>query len=361
MKSEQQRFDQVDKLSLDGRQLITLLDPEGRPVPSASVSVYNTKSGEIRWAAHTMSDGRIPVYPQLELPDGEVALKGPTDTAGANEAGSPWEVRVHAGDESLSQPWDGASPLSLTLDAPWHSAVGAREEIPIDVCFLIDTTGSMADEIAQIKATLLQVTEKLRRGTDRPLALRYSAVLYRDITDSYLTQVHPFTEDIDAFNSALQEISANGGGDGPESLNQGLLVTLEELKWSREAAKLAFLIADAPPHMDYNEEFTYGRSSLAALYEGIKVHTVAASGLNSRGSLVFRQIAQLTRGKFIYIEYGSPSRSAARHGVEQPGPSNNLDDIIFRQVQAEIKAWGAPAPSAKSTPSSDRAAPAQNQ
>jgi hypothetical protein len=102
-----------------------------------------------------------------------------------------------------------------------------------------------------------------------------------------------------------------------------------------------FLIADAPPHMDYAGDVPYGQSLRAAVGKGIRVHSVAASGLPAVGSLVFRQIAQFTRGKFIFIEYGGDvAASGAKHGVEGAAKSNNLDDILFEQIRDEVARWG---------------------
>src|SRR5690606_12552902 len=127
--------------------------------------------------------------------------------------------------------------------------------------------------------------------------------LYRDVDDQYLTSRHDFTGDLAAFDAALQQIEAAGGGDMAESLNQGLAVAVDRMSWGEGHAKLAFLIADAPPHMDYDGDVPYGTSAQQAVARGIRVHTVAASGLDEVGSIVFRQIAHLTRGRFLFIEY----------------------------------------------------------
>ena len=85
----------------------------------------------------------------------------------------------------------------------------------------------------------------------------------------------------------------------------------------------------------------YGDSAVRAIAAGLRIHAVAASGLDPLGTLVLRQIAQLTRGKFIFIEYGGARASAARHGVTGPVEGgNNLDDIILAQISAEIDGWG---------------------
>ena len=115
------------------------------------------------------------------------------------------------------------------------------------------------------------------------------------------------------------------------------------MQWQPHTAKVAFLIGDAPPHMDYKGDVLYGESALEAIARGIRVHAVAASGLDPLGSVVFRQIAQLTRGKFIFIEYGKDlAGSAAKHGVGgRDLGGNNLDAIIFNQIRDEITGWGA--------------------
>ena len=215
---------------------------------------------------------------------------------------------------------------------------GISPAIQLDVLFVIDTTGSMSDEIERIKNTLLRVTERLRE-LKADFDLRYGAVLFRDIGDVYLTKTHPFTGDISSFDKALQKVRAGGGGDGPESVNQGLAEAVG-MEWRDGAAKVAFLIGDAPPHMDYQGDIPYGDSAVKAIGEGIRVHSVAASGLEPVGTLVFRQTAQLTRGKFIFIEYGSPEASAKSHGVTGPVKSNNLDDIVFEQIRNELSNWG---------------------
>lgn len=327
----------ADTLEVGGRREVIVRGAEGRPVPGARVSIVDRESDRIVWSARTMGDGRVPVYPELVVPgvDG-----GPAGQPG----GQGWTVEVEAGEHRVMQHWDAArsSSLDLRLDAPWTAAVGdeAGRTVPVDVCFIIDTTGSMGDEIAQVKATLLQLTETLRQEADGNVDLRYSAVLYRDLGDAYVTKVHPFTADLQGFDTALQGIQAAGGGDGPESLNQGLAVAAGGMEWRENAAKVAFLIADAPPHMDYQEDVSYGRAAAAALAQGIKVHTVAASGLDARGSLVFRQIAQLSRGQFIFIEYGSNAASAAQHGLSGPTGSNNLDAILYGRIRAELDGWG---------------------
>merc|ERR1712136_1918 len=117
--------------------------------------------------------------------------------------------------------------------------------------------------------TLVAVTSQLRAS--RPADLRYGAVAYRDRGDAFVTKTHPFTNDVAEFESALRGLRAAGGGDTPESLNQALATAVGGLSWRSGAAAVAFLVADAPPHMDYQESVTYAHASVVALSRGIRI------------------------------------------------------------------------------------------
>lgn len=307
-------------LDVEGRAFVHVLDGDGRPVPGALVEVLDADRDQRVWQATTYGDGRAPYYPRL---------------FGVQQASSRLKVRATAGGESVEASWDGAKELTLRTAGP-----RGDRPMTLEVLFLIDTTGSMGDEIDQIKTSLLAVTSKAKARRE-DLVLRYGAVLYRDLNDDYLTMAHPFTEDLQAFNGALQAVTAGGGGDLPEALNQGLERAVEGMQWQADAAKVVFLICDAPPQMRVKGDVLYGDSALRAVGKGLRIHSVAASGLDPLGTLVLRQIAQLTRGKFIFIEYGGTQASAAKHGVGGPVQGgNNLDDILLAQISAEIDSWG---------------------
>ncbi|MCB9706814.1 MAG: VWA domain-containing protein [Myxococcales bacterium] len=316
--------EQLQELDVDGRVLVRVVDRDGAPIPGATVSLVDAYQREL-WRATTYGDGRAPIYPRLALRLSQGAADDLTVVVKAEGATERERYKGAGNDLTIALPVARQLPQELTLD----------------VLFIIDTTGSMGDEIAQIKQSLLAVTDKIR-GLEQRARLRYGAVLYRDIYDSYVTMAHPFTEDIKAFDEALRQIDAGGGGDYPESVNQGLAQGVLGMEWEPGSARVAFLIGEAPPQMRYKGDILYGESLLEALARGIRIHAVAASGLDPLGSAVFRQVAQFTRGKFIFIEYGRDlAGSAARHGVSSGDlNANNLDAIIFEQIRDELAGWG---------------------
>lgn len=316
---------QSDRLDVRGRRFVQVTDEQGAPVPGATVRVVAPSADKVVAAGVTYGDGRVPFYPALAA-----RWAGRPDLRQSNLL-----VEVSCRDARTRKEWV-APTGDLTVVLPGASSAG--ETIRLDVLFLVDTTGSMSDEIDRIKGTLRQVTDRLR-NLRQAFDLRYAAVLYRDLGDEYVTRACPFTGDIAAFSRALQSVQADAGGDMPESVNQGLAEAVR-MGWRDSAAKVVFLIGDAPPHMDYQGDIRYGASLQAALEQGIRIHAVAASGLDELGTLVWRQAAQFTRGKFIFIEYGSAAATAASHGVTGSFQSNNLDAIVFEQIREELANWG---------------------
>jgi len=304
------------RLKVDDRRWITVLDAAGNPVPDARVDVLDRKRDEVVWRGRTYGDGTTAFYPD------QVGIRG------------DMLVQVRGAGDYQALRWDGEQDMRIELDR----LANLDDRVAIDVALIIDTTGSMGDEIDQIKATLLAVASEVEH-MQRPVDLRWGAVLYRDRGDAYVTRKIAFDGDMESFEKEIRRVRANGGGDGPESLNAGVRKAVNGLEWRRGAARIGFLIADAEPHMDY-QDIDYAQTSQEALEDGIKIHTVAASGLNAVGSAVFRQIAQLTRGKFIFIEYGSLDASARSHGVSGRVAGNNLDRILFERIEEEVENYG---------------------
>ncbi|HVY10619.1 MAG TPA: cutinase family protein [Mycobacteriales bacterium] len=123
---------------------------------------------------------------------------------------------------------------------------------PLDVAFAIDSTGSMGDIIDSVKddvtnlaATLRNVDPDLRVGlVDFKDAEPYSG----SDEDPYQARVDlPFSSDLDAFNTAVDGLSAQGGGDDPESINTGMMTALG-LSWRNGAHKELIAITDTDGH-----------------------------------------------------------------------------------------------------------------
>jgi uncharacterized protein YegL len=224
------------------------------------------------------------------------------------------------------------------------------ERVKLDVLFLLDATGSMGDEIERLQSNILSISNQINALPSRP-DVRYGMVTYRDRNDSYVTQVYQFTPDINRFQSGLRGVTAGGGGDTPESLNAGLHDAIHGVEWRDDnGIKLVFLVADAPPHLDYPDDYDYAKEMVEATRRGIKIYSLAASGLDPQGEFVFRQLAQYTMGHFIFLTYEKEAQGQNQAPADSSTPGENtrmnvpkdeftvelLDKLVVRLIRDEL-------------------------
>lgn len=229
--------------------------------------------------------------------------------------------------------------------------------LPLDIVFVLDVTGSMSEEIASLRETIDEVAARINELPAQP-KLRFGMVLYRDRGDDFLTKVIPFTSEVEAFRQRLAQVEADGGGDTAEDVCAAL-ETLVSLPWeqgqrSDEAIRLAFLIGDAPPHLDYANQTPYLQSLRRAAELGVKIFGVATSGLDDLGEAVWRQAALLTRGRFLFITKRDAAQSTPQqpvyttpHHVEaQDYTVKALPELILNDVARELAQLGQQTPEA---------------
>jgi hypothetical protein len=226
-----------------------------------------------------------------------------------------------------------ASDWTITLANP-----PTVRETRLDLLFLIDATGSMADEIDKLKATVGDIADQIDALPQHP-DVRYGLVAYRDRGDEFVVRSYHFA-DLAGFQSRLNELSAAGGGDYPESVNEALYKSVRTIAWRPDAVRMIALIADAPPHLDYGD-YPYDASMVDAAGQGIKIFPIGASGLDEQGAFIFRQLAQFTGGKFVFLTYAEASDPGSGPGGETDldvgGYSvETLDRLIVRLVTEEL-------------------------
>jgi hypothetical protein len=164
-----------------------------------------------------------------------------------------------------------------------------------------------------------------------------------------------FTHDLTAFQAQLAQLQANGGGDKPEALNEALHTAVHRLSWRGDAggstARMVLLVADAMPHLDYGTPLhdprsapQYDHDAIAAAARGIKLFAVGASGLEPEGEYIFRQAAQYTGGRFVFLTYAQAHNPSSGPGRETVHDVKNysvetLDKLIVRLVREEMAGW----------------------
>ena len=182
----------------------------------------------------------------------------------------------------------------------------------IEVCFVLDTTGSMSGLIEGAKEKIWSIANEMIAAKPTP-ELKLALIGYRDRGDEYVTKLTDLTADIDEIHGKLMEFSANGGGDGPESVNQALHEAVTKVSWSddRDVLKIVFLVGDAPPHMDYEQDVRYPEVCQAAMKRDLVINAVQC-GQEGETTKVWKEIAKLAEGKYIpLVQTGGMVRIAA--------------------------------------------------
>ncbi len=127
-----------------------------------------------------------------------------------------------------------------------------------------------------------------------------AAVFYRDKSDAYLTIQSGMKKGINDAIAFIKKQNADGGGDYPEALNNGLDDAINKIKWSKDArARIIFLLMDAPPHDEAKKEMALLIRQAAAM--GIRIVPVACSGTDKATEFIMRSIALATNGTYLFL------------------------------------------------------------
>ncbi|HEX6245625.1 MAG TPA: vWA domain-containing protein [Polyangiales bacterium] len=208
----------------------------------------------------------------------------------------------------------------------------ARQQL--DVALMIDTTGSMGDEIAYLQREFSDLSRSIESAYPNA-AQRWALVVYRDQGDEYVANAFNFVEDKETFREKLAKQSAGGGGDTPEA-PEAAFAALNQLEWrtAPDVARLVFWVADAPHH----------DGAAAALADGVRktrdldvhVYPVASSGVDELTELSMRSAAQLTGGRYLFLTDDSGIGGAHKEPTIPCYFVTTLKNAITRVVDIEL-------------------------
>lgn len=181
----------------------------------------------------------------------------------------------------------------------------------LDLVFLVDETGSMGAYIEEVKARLLEMIAALRAAT-LCKSLRLGLVSYRDHPpedETFVSRVVPLTADIVSIEKGVRRMEANGGGDTPEAVTDGLY-DVARLDWRPRASRVVVWVGDAPPHgvMAGGDHFPKGCPCGHHWYTqaencremGIVIHA-ACAGHCATTKEVMQTVAKTTRGLAVSL------------------------------------------------------------
>ncbi len=253
-------------------------------VKSGDAAIYNVtvtlESGDYTWTAKTGVSGRAYLFYPESLEGSAAVIKA---------AGAEQEV-------TLSQNGGQFTEASFDVDAAYSGAEA------LDLMLMVDTTGSMGDELEYLKEELSNMVSRISFSGE--LSIRVSVNFYRDEGDEYVVKYFDFRENIDECIEQIRAQRSDGGGDYPEAVHTALENAVTGHEWREDAVKLCFFVLDAPPHNEQevpgiNENIMTSIETAAA--EGIRIIPVASSGVDTETEVILRSFALMTGGTYIYL------------------------------------------------------------
>ena len=268
------------KIDTSDRVYVRVKGSDSRP--AAGLTVKLVSGSTLLWQSVTDSRGEAFLFPHVT---GSTAVPDTIIVESATDAGA-WKQTLPKNYAETDTPYD----IMITQTAPMRTE--------LDLMFMIDTTGSMGDELSYIQTELENVINRVSDNTNTDIQL--SVNFYRDKGDDYVIRDFGFTKNISIAIDHLRDQRANGGGDYEEAVEQAIANALKDHKWRDKSEKLMFLVLDAPPHYSEAVQVMPGLMQLASEM-GVRIIPVASSGVDTTTEFLCRSMALTTGGTYTFL------------------------------------------------------------
>ncbi len=303
-------------LNINEAITVTVVDSEGTAFHHAKVVI--SENDTTLFTLYTVANGQTVLYPSIdELPD-------VFDITASNAAD---DVLISETVELANLGEARSVELTLPMLSP-----GPVDKL--DLLLVIDTTGSMRDELQYLQAELTSILSSVS-SENTGVDIRVGLIVYRDIGDTYVTRSFALTDDIEAIQDDLNAQVATGGGDYPEAMDQALELAMLDYDWRADAVKTLLLVADAPPH-DENIMVTWDWA-LMARENQIHIAPVAASGVKDVAEFLMRGTAALTQSRYMFLTDDSGVGGSHQEPSIICYVVTRLDNLVHRVISSLVK------------------------
>lgn len=299
------------------RVVVTVKNGE-MPVKNAEVELLD-ENQQVLWRAVSDAEGKAYLFNNV--------TKSTQDFTPVYVGGEPKHIRVSArGDQdmTLTTFYSGESEIAVNLEAK-------NAPVTLDLMLVVDTTGSMGDELEYLKAELKDVITRVSEAGITNV--RTSVNFYRDEGDEYVVRYFGFRDSIDEAVYNMSTQYASGGGDYPEAVHTALENAVYDHAWDEgDSVKLMFLVLDAPPHENPAVMTSLQKTVADAAAKGIRIIPVLSSGTDGVCETLYRSIALLTGGTYAFLT--NHSGIGNPHADQSVGAFNveKLNDLMVRVI-----------------------------
>ena len=166
----------------------------------------------------------------------------------------------------------------------------------LDLVFVMDATGSMRDEIADVQRNLMGIVRILHRLAP---TLNVGFVAFKDTDAEYLSRAFPLSPmtggNLGRIQRFVEGLAANGGEDYPEPVGQAMDKAFG-MDWRSGVEARIVLIGDAPGHAR-NQQALF--RSIAAFRGPTRRVSAVFTGSRQEGASFYRRVADAGGGDFV--------------------------------------------------------------
>lgn len=288
---------------------------DGNPAPGVRVTLRKKGRAEPFYSGYSGVDGLVTVFPGAFGHGGS----GPVELRAFPEGQGKAVVRQVSTNGTRQR-------VEVPGNAEWAPDF-------LDLAFVVDTTGSMGDELAWLTKELKSIVRQAKRAAPG-VDIRYGLIVYRDRGDQYVVRNYGFTKRQSEMQSWLRAQRAGGGGDYPEAAAQALAAGAD-LNWRRgKGERLMFHIADAPAHN--RDAKAYLNAARKAAANDVQIFGLGASGVGAASEYLMRQAAVVSNGRYLFLT----DDSGVGYGHAEPTIScyqvSKLNDLMVRVLKSEL-------------------------
>lgn len=229
--------------------------------------------------------------------------------------------------------------FSILMPGLAQGIIERARQKKMDVVFIIDTTGSMVDNVRGVKDYIDLFVEPIKNNK---FDIFLGLVEFTDLQTRNAKIFDP-TGDIKKFKKWLDKTVFMGGGDLPESGYEALITAVDKVDFRKGVQRFFIFISDSPQHdLDYDGLSTYTLDRIIDRMNEENV-TVDVVGANH---LPIQQLAWGTGGQWIHIPGGDPlmdvpelNSTRIRSHLEWSQKPGVIEDRVTINFDDKIPNW----------------------
>ena len=251
--------------------------------------------------------------------------------------------KLHKGKKVFGD--DLTEELTVVLDAYAEHKTNFSQTMELDICYVIDGTGSMSSYISKAKTWIVNITKDISEqmsSSGRRDDIRVACVIYRSSCCSSSSSDKPDLFDFMSANELAPKIASVKcrGGCGPAADVIGGLTWALQRNWRTNAKKILIEMGDQCPHGEYWNKSRHGRSDAEIEADKRVVRRIGERDIKFMFSTVVPGVRDLLK-KGLRENYNDVKRG---HKLEEldfardkiTGPGDAFKQLILKSIIKEI-------------------------